>query len=102
MWHATEWASVLSNMVSSVSKSFRPSSQDVGIHITTSACNLQGDEDQEGREETGEDYEKEEDALFEFTYDVRHNYILSSRLEGERVIRPIRFECGLDLFLQGH
>lgn len=36
--------------------------------------------------------------LFEFTYDVRHNY-LSSRLEGERVIRPIRFACSLDFFV---
>ncbi|KAK3806289.1 MAG: hypothetical protein J3Q66DRAFT_358778 [Benniella sp.] len=35
---------------------------------------------------------------FEFTYDVRHNYLLCSRLEGERVIRPIRFSCTLDFF----
>jgi hypothetical protein len=37
---------------------------------------------------------------FEFTYDVRHNYLLSGRLEGERVIRPIRFSCTLDFFAQ--
>ncbi|KAG0302910.1 hypothetical protein BGZ98_007126 [Dissophora globulifera] len=38
--------------------------------------------------------------LFEFLYDVRHNYLSSSRLEGERVIRPLRFACSLDFFIQ--
>ncbi|KAG0215424.1 hypothetical protein BGX28_010129 [Mortierella sp. GBA30] len=42
----------------------------------------------------------EDQQLFEFTYGIRHNYLHSSRLEGERVIRPIRFECSLDFFVQ--
>ncbi|KAF9580867.1 hypothetical protein BGW38_002322 [Lunasporangiospora selenospora] len=48
-----------------------------------------------------EEEEEEDNSLFEFTYDVRHNYLHSSRLEGERVIRPIRFSCLLSFFEQG-
>ncbi|KAF9572760.1 hypothetical protein EC968_009488 [Mortierella alpina] len=40
-----------------------------------------------------------ERQLFELTYDIRHNYLHTSRLEGERVVRPIRFACSLDFFL---
>ncbi|KAF9981548.1 hypothetical protein BGZ75_007094 [Mortierella antarctica] len=58
-----------------------------------------------GRREFDEDatlsrgVDVKERQLFELTYDIRHNYLHTSRLEGERVIRPIRFACSLDFFL---
>ncbi|KAF9299260.1 hypothetical protein BGZ88_011475 [Linnemannia elongata] len=44
--------------------------------------------------------EESHQKLFEFSYGVRHNYLHSHRLEGERVIRPMRFACSLDFFIQ--
>ncbi|KAF9144153.1 hypothetical protein BGX30_013596 [Mortierella sp. GBA39] len=44
--------------------------------------------------------EERHQKLFEFSYGVRHNYLHSHRLEGERVIRPMRFACSLDFFIQ--
>ncbi|KAG0321055.1 hypothetical protein BGZ97_012216 [Linnemannia gamsii] len=44
--------------------------------------------------------EEKHQKLFEFSYGVRHNYLHSHRLEGERVIRPMRFACSLDFFIQ--
>lgn len=44
--------------------------------------------------------EERNQKLFEFSYGVRHNYLHSHRLEGERVIRPMRFACSLDFFIQ--
>ncbi|KAG0375596.1 hypothetical protein BGX24_008886 [Mortierella sp. AD032] len=44
--------------------------------------------------------EEQHQKLFEFSYGVRHNYLHSHRLEGERVIRPMRFACSLDFFIQ--
>ncbi|KAF9308549.1 hypothetical protein BG003_010969 [Podila horticola] len=38
-------------------------------------------------------------CLFEFQYGVRHNYMQTSRLEGERVVRPTMFSCSLDFFM---
>ncbi|KAG0027627.1 hypothetical protein BGZ81_005433 [Podila clonocystis] len=38
-------------------------------------------------------------CLFEFQYGVRHNYMQTSRLEGERVVRPTLFSCSLDFFV---
>ncbi|KAF9287021.1 hypothetical protein BGZ74_001188 [Mortierella antarctica] len=38
--------------------------------------------------------------LFEFQYGVRHNYMQTSRLEGERVVRPTMFSCSLDFFVE--
>ncbi|KAG0369793.1 hypothetical protein BGZ54_008882 [Gamsiella multidivaricata] len=96
-WDAAEWMSALSSMATSIYRSCREFSgprSDKGIAITTASCGHLEEED------TAEEKEaKEEDALFEFTYDVRHNYILSNRLEGERVVRPIRFACSLDFFV---
>ncbi|KAG0230884.1 hypothetical protein BGW42_000606 [Actinomortierella wolfii] len=50
-------------------------------------------------DEEGEEQEQEQEPLFEFMYGVGHNYMNAVRLEGERVIRPIRFSCSLDFFL---
>jgi len=59
--------------------------------------------------EEGEEEERHQDketcktairpSLFEFQYGVRHNYMQTSRLEGERVVRPTLFSCSLDFFM---
>ncbi|KAG0254645.1 hypothetical protein BG011_005615 [Mortierella polycephala] len=48
------------------------------------------DQDDDGEEEEVHSDAVDEHQLFELTYGVRHNYIHTNRLEGERVIRPIR------------
>ncbi|KAF9099289.1 hypothetical protein BGX23_003144 [Mortierella sp. AD031] len=54
-----------------------------------------------GRLQEQQQQEQEQpQKLFEFSYGVRHNYLHSHRLEGERVIRPMRFACSLDFFIQ--
>ncbi|KAG0261986.1 hypothetical protein DFQ27_002663 [Actinomortierella ambigua] len=61
--------------------------------------------DEEKEEEDDDDYDDEgeeataEQPLFELVYGVGHNYMNAARLEGERVIRPIRFSCSVDFFL---
>ncbi|KAG0292107.1 hypothetical protein BGZ96_004522 [Linnemannia gamsii] len=52
------------------------------------------------QEQQQQEQEEEHQKLFEFSYGVRHNYLHSHRLEGERVIRPMRFACSLDFFMQ--
>ncbi|KAF9953469.1 hypothetical protein BGZ72_005388 [Mortierella alpina] len=50
-----------------------------------------GRRDPDDEEETvRQAVEVKERQLFELTYDIRHNFLHTSRLEGERVIRPIR------------
>ncbi|KAF9970916.1 hypothetical protein BGZ73_006211 [Actinomortierella ambigua] len=58
------------------------------------------DEEEDNIEEEEEEEEEEtQQPLFELEYGVGHNYMNAARLEGERVIRPIRFSCSLDFFV---
>jgi len=60
---------------------------------------LKGTTDADEEATLSQGVEVKEQQLFELTYDIRHNYLHTSRLEGERVIRPMQFACSLDFFL---
>ncbi|KAG0066917.1 hypothetical protein BGZ89_006748 [Linnemannia elongata] len=68
----------------------------LGLTPSPSSPSSSSSSEQEQDRQTEESHQK----LFEFSYGVRHNYLHSHRLEGERVIRPMRFACSLDFFIQ--
>ncbi|KAF9353953.1 hypothetical protein BGX26_008288 [Mortierella sp. AD094] len=123
---SADWTSIISGVANSMSLSFRRNSQ---LNPSDGACNAPSAlNNKEGarmvvktynakfnnqfHEHNHEKSSKEGCAevafcngqdskeLFELTYDVRHEYLLSTKLEGERVIRPIHFACSLDFFIQ--
>ncbi|KAG0029236.1 hypothetical protein BGZ82_008063 [Podila clonocystis] len=61
-------------------------------------CQVGEDKKPEEREEEATSKTTRQ-CLFEFQYGVRHNYMQTSRLEGERVVRPTLFLCSLDFFV---
>ncbi|KAF8943652.1 hypothetical protein BGZ47_005197 [Haplosporangium gracile] len=81
---------------SSDSTATSPSAVDKGKGKATTITGPTPSSSQEQKQEEQERRQK----LFEFSYSVRHNYLHSHRLEGERVIRPMRFACSLDFFIQ--
>ncbi|KAF9279343.1 hypothetical protein BGZ68_007980 [Mortierella alpina] len=70
-----------------------------GSHSNEHHGHGKGKRDSDEDETESQGIEVKERPWFELTYDIRHNYLHTSRLEGERVIRPIRFACSLDFFL---
>ncbi|KAF9132808.1 hypothetical protein BGW39_011292 [Mortierella sp. 14UC] len=64
------------------------------------ALSQEQEKEREQRRVREQEQQEQHQKLFEFSYGVRHNYLHSHRLEGERVIRPMRFACSLDFFVQ--
>ncbi|KAG0088363.1 hypothetical protein BGZ92_006268 [Podila epicladia] len=73
----------------------------LGIKRKRSLPGFQEGEDKKPAEEREEEATSKtsRQCLFEFQYGVRHNYMQTSRLEGERVVRPTLFSCSLDFFV---
>ncbi|CAO3570673.1 unnamed protein product [Mortierella alpina] len=117
-----DWSTIISDMALSMYRSSVPSGRQ-GSRRPTQPCvvvralpareaefsmhcspvesngHLKGTTDAEEEATLSQGKEVKERQLFELTYDIRHNYLHTSRLEGERVIRPMRFACSLDFFL---